>query len=258
MTRLRATTVPAALPTALRTPVLTAVLLVALVACGAPDDAARAAGTSDPPSAASTPATPDASTRAASEDPLEATPRPEAASPVDGAPPALLSGPVDPALGPGTDVTTVRPTAEELAAVQADPSTAGADTIATLFTAAWGEALETGDATTVRSLAGPDCTFCTSLADNAESLPPSPETDLLTTIWPVTAMEPTPDYPYRVVVFGLEHVVVGVGSVGEAVHLEVLTERRQLVHVAVVWADDAWWVHGVDTDPWDGSHPLAF
>jgi hypothetical protein len=192
--------------------------------------------------------------------PLRGEPQPAgpnlAVDPVD-ALEEILDAPVDPVLGEGLSVVGWDLTSEGAQAPRRDPSEVGSGTTAVLLTAAWSTALQTGDATAIKEVAGPQCTFCASIAANAEALPLGPDLELLARVWPVTSLEPRDDYPYPVVVMGLEHLVLRPGTVGEAVHLEVLTGRRQLLDVALVWAEDAWWVHGVSAAPWDGSDPLA-
>jgi hypothetical protein len=184
----------------------------------------------------------------AAEDPLGAT-----SVPVESA----LDLPVDPALGPGVDVTGMELTDELLHVTRTDPSTVGADATAYLFLAAWGDGLMSADGSTVRALSSPGCTFCASVADSTETTPLGPDLQLVTTVWPITVLDPTEDYPYRVVVAGMEHLVGRLGPVGEAVHVEIVSSRRQLLRVGVVWQDGAWSVHGVDADPWDGGDPLT-
>ena len=183
---------------------------------------------------------------------------PEEDAPVDpaAAPPVGL-GPVDPVLGTGVDLSGLEVTEEVRALMLTDASVRGADSAAYLFVAAWGQALTSGEGSTVRSLSAADCAFCASVADAAEATSLDADLELTTTVWPVTVLEPTESFPHRVVVVGLEHLVGRVGSVGEAVHLDVVSSRRQLVRIAVVWADGAWWVHGADAEPWDGSDPLG-
>jgi hypothetical protein len=179
-------------------------------------------------------------------------------APVDpaAAAPAGLE-PVDAVLGTGIDLSGLEVTEDVRALMLTDPSVRGADSAAYLFVTAWGQALTSGDGSTVRSLSAADCAFCDSVADSAETTPLGADLELTTTVWPVTVLEPTESFPHRVVVVGLEHLVGRIGSVGETVHVDVVSSRRQLVRIAVVWTDGAWWVHGADAEPWDGSDPLG-
>lgn len=250
---------------------LAALLLsVPLAACAPPDEAPPRGDrhvTSGDPGAAS-PRTAASARDAAAQDPADrpdtsAGDRTSEGGPAEDpvadllAPLEGLGQPVDPALGTGVDMTDA-PVPDELARVaRTDPSTLGADSTAALFIAAWSAALTSGDGSTVRALSGPDCGFCRSVADSAETAPLGEDLELITTAWPVTVLEPTAEYPYRVVVLGVEHLVGRAGTAGEAVHLELVTSRRQLVRIGLVWADGAWSVHGVAAEPWDGSDPLA-
>lgn len=262
MTRLRATAA------------LAAALLLPLAACAPPDDgaprkrlSAEATATADPdddaPAAAAGDPSGDRATGddgAAGDDDPGRGPRPGAEDPIAAASVPFETAfdlPVDPALGPGVDVTGMELTDELLHVTRTDPSTVGADATAYLFLAAWGDGLMSADGSTVRALSSPGCTFCASVADSTETTPLGPDLQLVTTVWPITVLDPTEDYPYRVVVVGMEHLVGRLGLAGEAVRVEIVSSRRQLLRVAVVWQDDAWSVHGVDSDPWDGGNPLT-
>ncbi|MBC7290729.1 MAG: hypothetical protein H5T83_05250 [Actinotalea sp.] len=245
MTRLRATAA------------LAAALLLPLAACAAPDDAARPQARLERESPAGT----------AADDPRPGTPREPSPSSVPGdradlvptaeeAPGAPWDRPVDAALGPGLDLTGLVAPDELLRATRTDPTPEGADGTALLFAAAWSTAVQTGDGAPVLALSAPTCAFCASVAASAEGVPLSADLELVTTVWPVTTLDPTQTYPYRVAVLGLEHLVVRVGSIGEVLHVETVSARRQLVHVAVDQVDGLWTVHGVSAQEWDGRNPL--
>ncbi|EYR64563.1 hypothetical protein N866_08685 [Actinotalea ferrariae CF5-4] len=240
------------------TAALTAVLLLPLAACAAPPDAgSRPAATSTPDERSEGPAAPESTTAAEASssgpDPVAPGPAPGAATD-EGTPPADPAGPVDPALGAGIDVTGLG--SDAALGIRADPSVTGAEVTAAVFTGAWSAALQTGDGSTVRALSGPGCAFCASVADTAEATPLGTGLEVLTTIWPVSSQEPTEAYPYRVVVAGMEQLVVRTSD-GPVPHVEVVTQRRQLLSMGMEWTDAGWTVHGVDSQPWDGSDPLA-
>ena len=241
------------------TAALTAAVLLPLAVCAAPDDGTTpgAATTSSAPAQKEDRAAPPSDVEADDDELPEDLP--DAAPVLDTTGLGGLStlGPIDPALGAGHTVSQTDIPAEQSALVRADPSTAGAELTATLFTAAWSDALQTGDGTGVRSLSLDTCTFCASVADTSEATPLGPDLHLVTTIWPITSMPPTTEYPNTTVVAGTEFLVVRPSGEGNGVNLESVTHRRQLLRIGMAWIDGTWAVHGVDSEPWDGSNPLA-
>ncbi|WP_225755671.1 hypothetical protein [Actinotalea sp. Marseille-Q4924] len=237
---------------------LTAVLVPLLAACSAP--------LQDPTTEGPVTSSPDPAGQGRTDDTAAAAPRADDAhqpgtTPSDAGELSDLVtiAAVDPALGHGHDVSGAAIATDAAAAARAEGSQVGAELTATLFVAAWNDALNTGDGAQVRALSLESCTYCAAVVEAAQQSTVDPTVTISTTLWPVTSWGPSEDPPHSTVVAGIELVAVRAGdpTAAEALEIEVVDHRLQLVQVTTAWVEGAWWVRSVVAEPWDGSDPLS-